>query len=300
MTEQLIVTGWGLPVYPATAALALRSVFDFKADVVVSSRRRLAETLEVVGKKYKSIYILGVGLDVEPRKNAETMIALKKAGVRVRWISGMAIPLEILHEYKGRSDGWCFAEEPIIDERGLFQAIAKAFPQKELDKEIAFFSKFAEENPAKDSDVWKYRRLFEAADWKHRTFRENDAYISLIKLLAKKTATDSFPGACQKMLDYYDRWGKRKLIGISKHMDEVREMIKIAAAHSEPTARVLITGPSGTGKETVAQQIHMLSSRKDGPFQSFNCACTTKELFEAKLFGHVKGAFTGAVEDAEG
>jgi len=81
-------------------------------------------------------------------------------------------------------------------------------------------------------------------------------------------------------------------IGTSKQMREVYDLIK-AVANSD--AFVLITGESGTGKELVARTIHELSGRVNGPFVAINAAAIPHELMESEIFGHEKGAFTGAV-----
>jgi DNA-binding NtrC family response regulator len=89
------------------------------------------------------------------------------------------------------------------------------------------------------------------------------------------------------------RYGLERLIGESLVMHEVFETIKQVA----PTrATVLITGESGTGKELVAQALHALSGRPKPKFVTVHCAALSPQLLESELFGHEKGAFTGAVE----
>ncbi|HOQ60233.1 MAG TPA: sigma-54 dependent transcriptional regulator [Vicinamibacterales bacterium] len=88
-----------------------------------------------------------------------------------------------------------------------------------------------------------------------------------------------------------------KMIGESYAMNQLREQVAMAA----PTnGRVLISGENGTGKEIVARSIHALSRRRGGPFVEVNCAAIPEELIESELFGHVRGAFTGAVADRRG
>ncbi|HDI00107.1 MAG TPA: sigma-54-dependent Fis family transcriptional regulator [Firmicutes bacterium] len=91
--------------------------------------------------------------------------------------------------------------------------------------------------------------------------------------------------------------GLRTLVGQSPAMRKVLEMIEMVA----PTkATVLIQGESGTGKELVADAIHRLSPRKNGPFVKVNCAAIPESLVESELFGHEKGAFTHAVKRSRG
>jgi two-component system response regulator HydG len=87
------------------------------------------------------------------------------------------------------------------------------------------------------------------------------------------------------------------LVGASAPIREVQRMID-AVAYSSTT--VLITGESGTGKELVARALHGRSPRKSHPFVALNCGALTETLLESELFGHVKGAFTGAQRDQKG
>jgi DNA-binding NtrC family response regulator len=83
------------------------------------------------------------------------------------------------------------------------------------------------------------------------------------------------------------------LVGSSREMRDVMHQVEIAAPS---TASVLITGETGSGKEMVARSIHMLSPRADKPFVAINCSAIPESLMESEIFGHEKGAFTGAAE----
>ncbi len=80
-------------------------------------------------------------------------------------------------------------------------------------------------------------------------------------------------------------------------MNDVRQLVNKVAVKE---ANVLILGETGTGKEMVARSIHENSNRKDGPFVPINCGAVPAELFESELFGHEKGAFTGAISARKG
>ncbi len=108
-------------------------------------------------------------------------------------------------------------------------------------------------------------------------------------------------GLARRVQDQAERLGERfdfsALIGQSPPMLKLKETLSVVAP-SEAT--VLITGESGTGKEVAAQIIHQNSRRQDGPMVKINCAALPESLLESELFGHEKGAFTGAVARREG
>ncbi|TVP88910.1 MAG: sigma-54-dependent Fis family transcriptional regulator [Pseudomonadaceae bacterium] len=89
----------------------------------------------------------------------------------------------------------------------------------------------------------------------------------------------------------------RSLVGTSRPIQSVRQMMQQVA---DTEATVLILGESGTGKEVVARNLHYHSSRKDKPFVPVNCGAIPAELLESELFGHEKGAFTGAITSRAG
>ena len=94
-----------------------------------------------------------------------------------------------------------------------------------------------------------------------------------------------------------DRYRFDAIVGSS---DKIREVIALAGRVAPSDATVLVTGESGTGKELLARGIHYSSGRAEGPFVAVNCAAIPENLIESELFGHVKGAFTGAVRDKQG
>lgn len=89
----------------------------------------------------------------------------------------------------------------------------------------------------------------------------------------------------------------QSILGISTSIEALRSYIPKVAASEAP---VLITGETGTGKESIATNIHLLSRRRSGPFVAVNCAALPSSLFESEFFGHERGAYTGAVTAQKG
>lgn len=119
-------------------------------------------------------------------------------------------------------------------------------------------------------------------------------YTQLLDVLHKcQIAEDLLQAAGHSVEDE----NKQNLIGNSPAIRQIRRLIK-QVAHTEAT--VLILGESGTGKEVVARNIHSFSDRKNKPFVPINCGAIPAELLESELFGHEKGAFTGAITARQG
>lgn len=108
-------------------------------------------------------------------------------------------------------------------------------------------------------------------------------------LEAKKTETTSLQQAPWQ--------GTKEIIGKSRVMEEIYKLVGLA---SQNKATVLIQGETGTGKELIARAIHQYSPQKEKPFIAVNCSALTENLLESELFGHEKGAFTGATQRHRG
>jgi len=134
----------------------------------------------------------------------------------------------------------------------------------------------------------------QAHDYITKPFQNEELKLTVKKALKNYRLVKENQRLSEALLDRY-RYGN--IIGKSKPMLEIFDSIDKVA---QSRASVLLTGRSGTGKELIAKAIHYNSPRKDRPFISINCGALTETLLESELFGHERGAFTGAVAMKKG
>src|SRR5213592_4359004 len=133
-----------------------------------------------------------------------------------------------------------------------------------------------------------------AYDYLTKPFKLDEIKLTIANALERKRLQDENQALKRQLRR---QRGFENFIGKSRQMLDIFDTIRKAA---EGVSTVLVTGESGTGKELVARAIHDESPRRNGPFVSVNCGAIPETLMESELFGHAKGAFTGAVADTVG
>lgn len=133
-----------------------------------------------------------------------------------------------------------------------------------------------------------------AYDYITKPFTHKEFTHIVERVAAHHRMNKKIKGLETQLEDYQSYYG---MVGNS---NAITEIIKMAEKVAESDIPILIEGESGTGKEVLARYIHIKSSRGDSPFIPINCSAIPENLFESELFGHVKGAFTGAIRDRIG
>ncbi|MCH7733267.1 MAG: sigma-54-dependent Fis family transcriptional regulator [Candidatus Marinimicrobia bacterium] len=133
-----------------------------------------------------------------------------------------------------------------------------------------------------------------AYDYITKPFTSEELFLTL-KRLAKYQSILKENINLKKQLE--SQYEYKNLIGKSKVMRDIFHLIKIV---SSSDSSILISGGTGTGKEMIADAIHFNGARKKGPYIKVSCATISKDILESELFGHVKGAFTGAIREKKG
>ncbi len=136
-----------------------------------------------------------------------------------------------------------------------------------------------------------------AIDYIAKPFATADLVERVKASLATPAAASEKPKPRAKASASRKKQAKVSFIGESPNIQRLKERLPRVAKNRAP---VFIQGESGTGKEVLARQIHLMSERAEGPYVTINCANLPRELVESHLFGHRKGAFTGAIDDMVG
>jgi len=224
----------------------------------------------------------------------EAEAALPDAVIVDSWLPDLDLG-EFLREFKGR-----FPEVDLVTAAGN---VAAESPRGPYRQELLYALRRCQET---DTAAWNTIPSLQASDTEpapartaapaHAAPRNFTPLLPVLPPAAGKTTSiQTGPTAQGVELNACDRLPE--LVGNAACMLEISRRVRLVAARMTP---VLIEGPTGSGKELVAEALHRLSARSRKPFVALNCAAIPEALLEAELFGHTRGAFTGAVQGRTG
>jgi two-component system response regulator PilR (NtrC family) len=211
-------------------------------------------------------------------------ILLRREGYRVDVVDGVHAARDQL----GSVDPYDVVITDLVMPDGTGMEVLDAVRSRSADTQILMVTAYATTEQA----VQAMRKG--AYDYVQKPFRNHELLATLEKALEKRAIVAENQTLREQIKA---GWSEGQLIGKSAAMNRLRDLVKRVA---NATTSVLITGESGTGKEMVARALHFQSPRADEPFVVLNCGAVPENLIESELFGHVKGAFTGAIAAKEG
>ena len=221
--------------------------------------------------------------DPEPESIRPLVEVLQEEGMEVTLLGGEEEILEALRG--GGIDLVILGEGPAPGENiDLLQKILRIDP----DQVVILATGFATLEEAKEAvDLGAF-------DLISKPLMEEETRLTVKRALQKSKLTRENRVLKEEL---GGRYGFDRVLVKDKRMEEV---LSVAAAVADTKATILLTGESGTGKSLLARAIHVRSARRDGPFVEVNCGALPETLLESELFGHARGAFTGAVRDKPG
>ncbi len=283
----------------ASAAAQLLLLYP-EAEVHIASQRSIGQRLQrLVGEGFSQVHVCGVGLACPVEEVLLPLRSLRGERCKVTWYCWE----KYLQPFHAALDGLCDIED-VPRVRNAAEALY-AFCGKDADTDQARLIRYIgtlydspEGIPARDRRLWDrvhdLKDLVHGSYWRYFNYLDEAAYPRAIRILA---GLELMNDADQHNIAVYRREGTRYLKGRSPALDSVKRHIHQYGASDR---RVVITGETGTGKEIVARLLHEASPRSGLPFHATNCATLRGELLQDTLFGHVKGAYTGAEQDKAG
>ncbi len=295
MSKILILIGAGYNENKFSASLIVGNHRDDEIDICEVSKARVHIRLnEFLNNDYSKLYLVGTSINHNHIEILKVLKKYKTKGCDSVWISAFSCKGEQEEIEFNKYIELFYPEQHTC----IFEMTRRYLKVNKGDALFKNLEKVINKPSDKDKQV---NDLIDAVSSRYRRFQDMETLSRIIKDLSNyKTALwrDEYLDEKRAFIDEYYRFGSREIHGKSKRTIELKELIKKIGKNNN--CNVLITGETGTGKETIANLIHGYSNRNDNYFIPFNCADLSPQLIESKLFGHIKGAFTGADKDTAG
>jgi two-component system, NtrC family, response regulator PilR len=223
-------------------------------------------------------------VDDERSMREMVSILLKRNGFDVATARSGKQAIEMLT----RGDNFDLIVTDLVMDRGGGLDVLRAVKEQKLGISVVVFTAFGSPQTAVEA------MKLGASDYISKPFNVEEFLIVVNQALAHRALVRENNALRAKIK------GEFRFVDIIGRSEAMQRVVALCKKVSDSMATVLITGESGTGKEVVARALHYSSPRADAPFLPINCGALPEQLMESELFGHNKGAFTGAVMDKEG